>query len=92
MPKAHKGKRSQRGYSRTVLFAYHEAGHAVVGHAIGRCIEEISILSHQKEGYKAGRSHLNFEHYPSFMRKQASCVGHHFHRCFSRQASSRLEN
>jgi len=52
MPKAHKGKRSQRGYSRTVLFAYHEAGHAVVGHAIGRCIEEISILSHQKEDYK----------------------------------------
>ena len=52
MPKAHQGKRSQRGYSRTVLFAYHEAGHAVVGHVIGRCIEEVSILSDRKEGYK----------------------------------------
>ena len=52
MPKAHKGKRSRRGYSNTVLFAYHEAGHAVVGHIIGRCIEEVSILSDRKEGYK----------------------------------------
>jgi hypothetical protein len=26
-----------------ILRAYHEAGHAIVGHVIGRCIEEVSI-------------------------------------------------
>ena len=29
--------------SRRLLHAYHEAGHALVGHVIGRCIEEVSI-------------------------------------------------
>jgi ATP-dependent Zn protease len=36
-----------------VLSAYHEAGHAVVGHLIGRYIQEISIVSGkgQSRGY-----------------------------------------
>ncbi|EFH90040.1 hypothetical protein [Ktedonobacter racemifer] len=34
----------------TVLKAYHEAGHAVVGHAIGRCIESVALLSGE-DGY-----------------------------------------
>jgi ATP-dependent Zn protease len=29
--------------SRRLLHAYHEAGHTLVGHVIGRCIEEVSI-------------------------------------------------
>lgn len=29
----------------TMLKAYHEAGHAVVGHAIGRCIESVALLA-----------------------------------------------
>jgi hypothetical protein len=29
--------------SKRLLHAYHEAGHALVGHVIGRCIEEVSI-------------------------------------------------
>ncbi len=28
-----------------VPYTYHEAGHAVVDHIIGRCIQEISLLS-----------------------------------------------
>lgn len=32
--------------------AYHEAGHAVVGHVVGRLIEEVSIVSDRKRGYK----------------------------------------
>lgn len=34
----------------TELKAYHEAGHAVVGHAIGRCIESVVLLDGE-EGY-----------------------------------------
>lgn len=34
------------------LYAYHEAGHAVVDHAIGRCISEISIGAASSKGYK----------------------------------------
>lgn len=32
--------------------AVHEAGHAVVGHVIGRLIEEVSIVSDKTIGYK----------------------------------------
>ena len=32
--------------------AYHEAGHAVVGHVIGRLIEEVSIVPDRVRGYK----------------------------------------
>ncbi len=32
--------------------AYHEAGHAVVGHVIGRCIAEVSIVSDTQKGYR----------------------------------------
>lgn len=34
----------------TELKAHHEAGHAVVGHVIGRCIESVALLD-GKEGY-----------------------------------------
>lgn len=34
----------------TELKAYHEAGHAVVGHVIGRCIESVTLLDGE-EGY-----------------------------------------
>jgi len=30
---------------RTMLEAYHEAGHAVVGHALGRCIESVALVT-----------------------------------------------
>ena len=36
--------------SRHILRAYHEAGHALVGHVIGRCIEEVSIAM-RYDGY-----------------------------------------
>lgn len=32
--------------------AYHEAGHAVVGHVIGRLIQEVSIVPDRLHGYK----------------------------------------
>jgi hypothetical protein len=35
---------------RRVLYAYHEAGHALVGHVIGRCIDEVSIAM-RGDGY-----------------------------------------
>src|SRR6266704_6187724 len=41
-----KRKRSmkrQQDYRHLILYAYHEAGHALVGHLIGRCIESISL-------------------------------------------------
>ncbi|HEU5381474.1 MAG TPA: hypothetical protein VFV38_39135 [Ktedonobacteraceae bacterium] len=34
----------------TELKAYHEAGHAIVGHVIGRCIESVALLNGE-EGY-----------------------------------------
>ena len=38
---------------RNVLpYAYHEAGHAVVGHVIGRLIERVSITSSPENGYR----------------------------------------
>lgn len=35
-----------------IRYAYHEAGHAVVGHVIGRYIAEISIVSDRERGYR----------------------------------------
>ena len=31
--------------------AFHEVGHAVVGHVIGRCISEISLIGDRAKGY-----------------------------------------
>ncbi len=33
-------------------YAFHEAGHAVVGHMIGRCISEVSIVADRGRGYR----------------------------------------
>ena len=52
MPKVQRQKSTQRKRQDSVLFAYHEAGHAVVGHVLGRCIEAVSILSDTKGGYQ----------------------------------------
>ena len=37
--------------SKLVLYAYHEAGHAVVWHGVNGLVEEVSIASDQ-DGYK----------------------------------------
>lgn len=42
----------------TILKAYHEAGHAIVGHVVGRCIESVALL-HGEEGY-GGYCRFNF--------------------------------
>jgi len=36
-----------------IVYAIHEAGHAVVGHVIGRLIEEVSIVPNRELGYKS---------------------------------------
>jgi len=48
------GRTNQGGYLVFSLsrYAYHEAGHAIVGHIIGRCISEISILADTDRDYK----------------------------------------
>ena len=33
-------------------YAFHEAGHAVVGHVIGRCISEVTIVAASGRGYR----------------------------------------
>lgn len=38
--------------SNVLPYAYHEAGHAVVGHVIGRLIERVSITSMPENGYR----------------------------------------
>lgn len=43
--------RQKQIVSHSTQYAFHEAGHAVVSHAIGRCISEISILGDRAEGY-----------------------------------------
>ena len=42
----------QRNNWRRTLYAYHEAGHAVVGHIIGRCVGEVSIIADAERGYR----------------------------------------
>lgn len=42
---------SRNSWHRT-RFAYHEAGHALVGHVLGRLIAEVSIVSDRDRGYK----------------------------------------
>jgi hypothetical protein len=37
--------RPKRASWHQILYAYHEAGHTVVGQVIGRCIVEISIVA-----------------------------------------------
>jgi hypothetical protein len=34
------------------LYAYHEAGHVVVGHVLGRCLSEVSLQASRTKGYK----------------------------------------
>src|SRR5260370_16322713 len=47
--------------TRRVFEAYHEAGHAVVGHVIGRCIERLALSTGEK-GYRGYcRFHLMIE-------------------------------
>ena len=46
-------KKAQPFKIRNILpYAYHEAGHAVVGHVIGRLIERVSIASSSENGYR----------------------------------------
>jgi hypothetical protein len=46
-------KKAQSFKIRNMLpYAYHEAGHAVVGHVIGRLIERVSIASSPENGYR----------------------------------------
>src|ERR1700731_1947290 len=45
-------KARQRNSWHRTRYAFHEAGHAVVGHVIGRCIAEVSAISNRGEGYK----------------------------------------
>ena len=45
-------KAQQRNTWHLTRYAFHEAGHAVVGHVIGRCIAEVSIVSDKKRGYR----------------------------------------
>jgi hypothetical protein len=33
-------------------YAFHEAGHAVVGHVLGRCISAVSIRADREQGYR----------------------------------------
>jgi len=40
-----KRKKRQPGEQDLIVYATHEAGHAVVGHVIGRLIDEVSIVS-----------------------------------------------
>ncbi len=41
----------QQDHQHLILYAYHEAGHALVGHLIGRCIERIA-LAYGKGAYR----------------------------------------
>jgi ATP-dependent Zn protease len=43
---------SQRDTWHRIRYAYHEAGHAVVAHILGRLIAEVSILADWQSGYK----------------------------------------
>lgn len=44
-------RRQPNSFHRT-RYAYHEAGHAVAGHVIGRCMSEVSIQSDKNRGYR----------------------------------------
>lgn len=48
-------------------YAYHEAGHAIVGHVAGRCIAEVSIIPNKQQRYRGFCSFNKFaelEHQP----------------------------
>lgn len=47
-----KRKRQQPSEEDLIVYATHEAGHAVVGHVIGRLIEQVSIIPNQEYGYR----------------------------------------
>lgn len=43
-------KAQQKNWHHT-LYTLHEAEHAVVGHVIGRCVAEVSIVGDRSQGY-----------------------------------------
>lgn len=47
-----KRQRRQLSEQELIVNATHEAGHAVVGHVIGRLIDEVSIVASREHGYK----------------------------------------
>lgn len=47
-----KQKSQQPSEGDLIVYATHEAGHAVVGHVIGRLIDEVSIVPSREYGYK----------------------------------------
>jgi hypothetical protein len=47
-----KQKTQQFSEQDKIVSAIHEAGHAVVGHVIGRLIDEVSIVPNREYGYK----------------------------------------
>ena len=47
-----KRKKQHCSEQELIVHAIHEAGHAVVGHVIGRLIDEVSIVPSRKYGYK----------------------------------------
>ena len=55
-------------------YAFHEAGHAVVGHVLGRCLSEVSILANREEGYKGYCAFDEFaERWQSLLQWSTAC-------------------
>ncbi|MFL5626104.1 MAG: hypothetical protein ACJ788_10980 [Ktedonobacteraceae bacterium] len=55
-----KRKKRQPGEQELIVYATHEAGHAVVGHVIGRLIDEVSIVASREHGYQGYCSFSTF--------------------------------
>lgn len=55
-----KRKKLQRSEQDLIVYATHEAGHAVVGHVIGRLIDEVSIVPGREHEYKGYCSFSTF--------------------------------
>ena len=45
-------KTPQRNTWHRTRYAFHEAGHAIVGHVIGRCISEVTTVGDRGRGYR----------------------------------------
>ena len=63
-----KRKKRQPSEQDVIVYATHEAGHAVAGHVIGRLIDEVSIVASREHGYTG---------YCSFSTYSESLHGHH---------------
>lgn len=50
MSQTHKPGTQRNVSDNLIPYAYHEAGHAVVGHLLGRCIERLSIVADKRQG------------------------------------------